>query len=298
MNFKDTQSDHFEQFDDIVMGEEFNNVQFVPDFQISLNRAKLRTNMMEQFVSEIMKEGVDYGVIPGFPKPSLFKSGAEKLTDIFGFSKRVEVLNRVEDWEVGFFHYEIKVTLVNKRSGLIEAEGIGSCNSKEKKFKYNDTFTIVNTVLKIAKKRAVVDAVLSATRSSSFFTQDVEDMDLGEANKSTGKDRERLGSRTSVVGGECSTVPSGRCGEKDENGGIRMNVDSRKLDINEEIDKVSKGKGVTKKQLYLIYDLATKKGLSNVEARNLLKEKYGLFESKELSSKEASDFISYLQDGG
>jgi hypothetical protein len=33
----------------------------------------------------------------------------------------------------------------------------------------------VNTVLKIAKKRALVDAVLLAVNASEFFTQDIED---------------------------------------------------------------------------------------------------------------------------
>ena len=44
----------------------------------------------------------------------------------------VEVLNRVEDWHTPFLHYEVKVILSSKRSGLVEAEGIGSANSKEK----------------------------------------------------------------------------------------------------------------------------------------------------------------------
>ncbi|KKK67335.1 hypothetical protein LCGC14_2955110, partial [marine sediment metagenome] len=39
----------------------------------------------------------------------------------------------------------------------------------------DDPYTLVNTLLKMAKKRALVDAVLSATRSSGLFTQDVED---------------------------------------------------------------------------------------------------------------------------
>ena len=34
----------------------------------------------------------------------------------------------------------------------------------------------LNTVLKIAKKRAFVDAVLTATHASHIFTQDMEDI--------------------------------------------------------------------------------------------------------------------------
>jgi hypothetical protein len=36
-------------------------------------------------------------------------------------------------------------------------------------------FDLVNTLLKMAKKRAFIDAVLSATRTSGIFTQDIED---------------------------------------------------------------------------------------------------------------------------
>lgn len=150
----------------------------VPDFAISLTDAKERIRLLQHFVKEIMIPNVDYGVIPRCDKPSLFKSGAEKLCDIFGFSKQIEVLNRIEDWDSGLFHYEIKAILINKRSGLIEAEGIGCCNSKERKFKAQDSYSIINTLLKIAKKRALIDAVLSATRSSGIFTQDIEDMEL------------------------------------------------------------------------------------------------------------------------
>lgn len=39
----------------------------------------------------------------------------------------------------------------------------------------DDIPTLKNTLLKMAKKRAKVDAVLSATRSSGIFTQDIED---------------------------------------------------------------------------------------------------------------------------
>lgn len=42
------------------------------------------------------------------------------------------------------------------------------------KVENDDVYTLVNTILKMAKKRAVVDATLSVTRSSALFTQDEE----------------------------------------------------------------------------------------------------------------------------
>ena len=58
----------------------------------------------------------------------------------------------------------------------MEAQGVGSANAREKKFVRQDTYSAANNILKIAKKRALVDAVLSATRSSGVFSQDLEDL--------------------------------------------------------------------------------------------------------------------------
>ncbi len=157
-------------------GEEQPSLSVVPDMAIGFSEVKERIQLLQLFVKDFMKQGQDYGVIPGCNKPSLLKPGAEKLCDVFGFSKLCEVTNRIEDWDKGFFCYEVKVSLVNKKTGVIEAEGLGSCNSKEKKFRYQDAYSVTNTLLKMSKKRALVDAVLSATRASGLFTQDIEDM--------------------------------------------------------------------------------------------------------------------------
>jgi hypothetical protein len=148
-----------------------------PEFAIPLEEANARIRTFQQYVREHMTEGEDYGVIPGSTKPTLFKPGAEKLNAIFGYAPKVEITNRVEDWDKGFVSYEAKVSLVNKRSGFVEAEGLGSCNSRERRYARQDAAGIANTVLKMAKKRALIDATLSATRASGLFTQDLEDLD-------------------------------------------------------------------------------------------------------------------------
>jgi hypothetical protein len=171
-----------EQTNNVIVLNPSKNTQalsVLPDFAISIAQAKERIALLQNFVKEMMQPNIDYGLIPGCQKPSLYKSGAEKLCDVYGFSKQLEVTNRIEDWEHGIFAYEVKMILISKRTGQIEAEGIGSCNSRERKYKNQDGFTLCNTILKMAKKRALIDAVLSATRSSGIFTQDVVDMDLG-----------------------------------------------------------------------------------------------------------------------
>lgn len=163
-----------------------------PDFAISLEEANRRVKMLQEFVREHMVEGEDYGVIPGTSgKPTLFKPGAEKLNAIFGLAPIVEITSRDEDWDAGRVAYEVKVTLLNKRTTGVEAEGIGNCNSRERRYKNQDAANIANTILKMAKKRALIDATLSATRASGLFTQDLEDMDIERTEKQEHERSER-----------------------------------------------------------------------------------------------------------
>ena len=55
-------------------------------------------------------------------------------------------------------------------------EGVGHCNTKEKKYINQDPYTLANTCLKMAKKRAQIDATLTLASLSEIFTQDIEDM--------------------------------------------------------------------------------------------------------------------------
>ncbi|PQV65426.1 hypothetical protein B1R32_101168 [Abditibacterium utsteinense] len=165
-----------------------NNADVFPDFAVDPAEMTRRTSMLKEYVREHMSEGEDYGIIPGGNKPTLFKPGAEKLNAVFGLSPLVEILNRIEDWDASFVAYEVKVILLNKRTQIVEAEGVGSCNSRERKYKNQDAANVANTILKMAKKRALIDATLSATRASGMFTQDLEDLDLnaqGDFNRPT-----------------------------------------------------------------------------------------------------------------
>jgi hypothetical protein len=232
----------------------------VPEFAISINEARQRTRMLQKFVKDMMIPDIDYGLIPKCSKPSLLKPGAEKLCEIFGFSKQVEILNRIEDWNKGMFHYEVKVILVSKRTGMVEAEGLGCCNSMERKFKTQDSFSIVNTLLKMAKKRALVDAVLSATRSSGTFSQDLEEMDF------TMEDNTQSITKTN----------------------------NSKL-IKPESKGESHKKPITKQQQSEIF-LVIKQGKIPVNhAKGIMVEKYNIEESSKLTSEQAEEFIDILK---
>ena len=107
-----------------------------PSFIISADDIRHRIAELQEFVQQYMVEGEDYGTIPGTAKPTLLKPGAEKLCDVYGFQRLFQTMNRVEDWERGLFHYEVRADLVNARSGLVVAQGFGSANSKEARYRW------------------------------------------------------------------------------------------------------------------------------------------------------------------
>lgn len=126
-------------------------------------------------IAKYLKAGRDYDRLPNTAKPTLFKSGAEILASVFNFKTTAKVINRVENYDKQFVIYEICVTVFDK-DGNIVAEGLGSCNSRERRYLKTDFATNLNTILKMAKKRAFVDAILTATHASKVFTQDIEDI--------------------------------------------------------------------------------------------------------------------------
>ena len=179
-----------------------------PHFVVIFAEAKHRLQQLQQFVSECMKSGVDYGIVPGMNKPTLLKPGAEKLCEIFGFAKGVEIIHQTEDFDRPLFAYTVKVRLVSKNAGFTEAEGVGAANSREKKFAKQDAFTIQNTLLKMAKKRALVDAVLSATRSSGLFGQDLEDLEVAPCQpESAGLAKDKIATNTAQATPTSSAAP-------------------------------------------------------------------------------------------
>lgn len=146
-------------------------------------RTMEKIHAFQQVIQQAVKPGHDIGIIPGTNKPTLLKPGAEKIVMMMGLSSRYEIMDKVEDYEKGFFSYNIRCTL--SRNGFDICEGVGNCNSRESKYVKADPYSIANTILKMAKKRAYVDAALSVASLSDIFTQDLEDME-GLEIQSTG----------------------------------------------------------------------------------------------------------------
>lgn len=236
--------------------------RFMPVMPMAM--AVQRYNDLVEFTKQIMKEGKDYGCVPGIEKPSLLKPGAEKLCNFFGLTPTFEIVEKEERWdaEEPFFFYFYKCKLW--RGQDLIGEGDGSCNSRESKYRFRwvgeaqlpdgfdkkriqtrggrmsefefaiekaetsgkygkpaaywqafkdamanktaaliqkaiksgetrpaweidctvyripnpDVCDQVNTIQKMAQKRAMVAATLIACNASEYYTQDIEDMDV------------------------------------------------------------------------------------------------------------------------
>lgn len=123
-------------------------------------------------MARTMKQGIHYGTIPGTPKPTLFKPGAEKLCKLFHLRPHYEELGSVHrDNLIG---YRYRCVITHFPTGLEIAEGVGSCNSREKKYRRSDPWDIDNTIVKMACKRALVAAILVGTAASDIFSEKAE----------------------------------------------------------------------------------------------------------------------------
>lgn len=173
----------------------------------SLNAAEmqLQVNLIQDVMKKVMHQGTHYGVIPGTQSNSLYKPGAEKIMATF----RLAADPVVEDLsQGGEAHYRVKVRILSAGGDFLGA-GVGECSSMEDKYAWrapvcdaefeatpdilrrlkfkrgNNTpvkqvrtnpADVANTILKMAKKRGLVDAVLTVTAASDIFTQDIEDL--------------------------------------------------------------------------------------------------------------------------
>ena len=130
--------------------------------------------VINEYIKNNMVEGKDYGSITvkgATSKPSLFKPGAEKFCGLFKiraiFKKDDETAEMLGNTP-GIVAYICE--LVDSR-GLVIGEGRGTAKADPK----NSSDFDINKAVKIAEKRAQIDAVLRAGGLSDFFTQDMED---------------------------------------------------------------------------------------------------------------------------
>lgn len=167
-------------------------------------------------MKEVMINGTHYGKISGCgDKPVLLKPGAEKILATFMLATEfvIDDLSTPDNK-----YYRVTTKLIHQGSSVYMGSGIGECSSLENKYawraavcdeEFNDTpenmrrihykkgwqgkpaekikqvrqdmFTLSNTILKMAKKRSLIDAVMNVTACSDIFVQDVDESHIKDA---------------------------------------------------------------------------------------------------------------------
>jgi len=192
--------------------------------ELSPERLRARINKIQELIADVLVEDVHYGIIPGTRKRTLYKAGAEYLMLLFGLH-----LTDVEAEDISGkdeVRYRVTTRLRDAR-GFIIATGVGECSSSEEKYAWRaavcdeewedypehrrrkkwkqsgDCIKQVsttpadqaNTVLKMAKKRSMIDVVLTGTAASDCFEQDMEEgspaSEHNKANKRRGSNRRK-----------------------------------------------------------------------------------------------------------
>ena len=153
------------------------NIAIIDTVEVAQVEATMRKiSQFQQVIQNTLHQNHDYGIIPGTEKPTLLKPGAEKILMMMGLRSEFEIVDSTRDFEKGFFQYQVRCKLL--KGDTVITEGLGACNTREKKYMKMDPYTMDNTVLKMAKKRALIDATLLVASLSDIFTQDLEDMDI------------------------------------------------------------------------------------------------------------------------
>jgi hypothetical protein len=157
-----------------------------------------------------MKEGVHFLTIPGTDKPTLTKPGSELILSMFHIAAEpiVEDLSTPDE-----MRYRVFIQLTEMGTGRFLGKGVGEASSMETKYAWRkmvcqeefdetpadrkrviwktgygknpsyrlsqvrtEMSDVANTILKMSKKRAQIDATLTATAASDLFMQDAQEV--------------------------------------------------------------------------------------------------------------------------
>lgn len=194
---------------------------------------------LKKFIEQNLRPDIDYGRIPGCPKPTLLKPGAEKMLRFYGLvvdghhlpSSKLDVLGGVID-------VDMEGVVRSTRSGLELGTVHANCNSEESRY-YNARHPDEgksthpqrlgdqkNTIEKMADKRLWVAAALLYTLASEIFTQDIEDSPPpaeGHTSPTT---------EAPSVGGDCPSCHKGHLVERKrrDGSGVFWACDAGKYD--------------------------------------------------------------------
>ena len=133
------------------------NNDTMPENTAKVSVQNSKKQALKAFIKANLREGIDYGQIPGVKNNVLFKPGANKIINFLRLRPEVQLLHTVFDPETKAISYTVKVTLVNE-DGIAVTEALGAANTLEPKFAKAGMGS-QNLVVSQSVKRATISAV-------------------------------------------------------------------------------------------------------------------------------------------
>ncbi len=190
-------------------------IQVVEKQALTVGDIKSHVNRIQEVLKNVMIENTHYGKIPGCGnKPALLKAGAEKILATFMLASEF-VIDDLSTEDNKF--YRVHARLSHQSTKTFMGSGIGECSRLESKYAWRaavcpeefecspenlrrvhfkkgwngkpaekinqvrqDMHSLSNTILKMAKKRALIDSVMNVTACSDIFVQDLDEEHVRE----------------------------------------------------------------------------------------------------------------------
>jgi hypothetical protein len=124
------------------------NIVNIEDQAMSIDSLLGQVKLIQDVMEQVMKKDEHYGIIPGTKKPTLLKPGAEKLCLTFRLNPDYQIIREARERD--FIAYTVKCDLTHIPTSQNIASGIGSCNSREAKYRYR--FIEESTGVPVPKK--------------------------------------------------------------------------------------------------------------------------------------------------
>lgn len=306
-----------------------------------------RVQLVQQIYRSIMKLDTHYGTIPGTPKPTLYKAGSEQLLMTFQLAVNPEVLDLSTP---DCARYRVTAHVTHAPTNTYLGSGIGECSSDESKYKWRsaacseeygetdaerrrikwrkgqrnnysemqvrqEVADVANTVLKMAKKRAQIDATLTVTAASDIFTQDLEDMEHqveGDEGQQQAPAPAAMPQRKSQASAPppATVKPCLECGESMESDGCHYcgwvpDTPTMDAPVNRPAavqqtrqpnpsakppaPRTSGGRKVSEGQAKRFFAIAMGNGITKPEMKQYLKAEFGIEDDRELEIGEMYD---------
>lgn len=165
-----------------------------------LSRVKAEIALADALVAKVLEPGIDYGLHPGTNSQVLKDPGSNTIINAFNCYPQARVLYR--DVTEERISYVIDISLISRDDGLAKSTGTGAASTKETRYGYRwvadpeaygydraglkkrvkhnrEEFRIVNpewselenTIVKMARKRAEVDAAMALPGVSRFLAK-------------------------------------------------------------------------------------------------------------------------------